>query len=154
MSYQQLKKKTEGFTIIEVLIVLAIAGLIMVIVFIAVPQLQRNQRNEARNNDARLIATAVSECLGNRNGVTTSCDQIGGTPPEVVLPGNLNQITAGVTFGAAATWGTTTTAVITYNSQCAADGNTAPAGGGARAYAVKYQVENASGPAANRCISG
>ena len=35
------KRKSEGFTIIEVLVVLAIAGLIMVVVFLAVPALQR-----------------------------------------------------------------------------------------------------------------
>jgi prepilin-type N-terminal cleavage/methylation domain-containing protein len=37
-----LKNNKKGFTIIEVLIVLAIAGVIMVIVFLAVPALQRN----------------------------------------------------------------------------------------------------------------
>ena len=48
-------KRDEGFTIIEVLIVLAIAGLIMLIVFLAVPALQRNSRNTQRTNDASLI---------------------------------------------------------------------------------------------------
>jgi prepilin-type N-terminal cleavage/methylation domain-containing protein len=46
-----LKKRNEGFTIIEVMIVLAIAGLIMLVVFLAVPALQRNSRNTQRNND-------------------------------------------------------------------------------------------------------
>ncbi|HPW47952.1 MAG TPA: prepilin-type N-terminal cleavage/methylation domain-containing protein, partial [Candidatus Saccharibacteria bacterium] len=36
------KKDQKGFTIIEVLIVLAIAALILLIVFLAVPALQRN----------------------------------------------------------------------------------------------------------------
>ena len=48
---QNLKKRNQGFTIIEVMIVLAIAGLIMLIVFLAVPALQRNQRNTARKQD-------------------------------------------------------------------------------------------------------
>jgi prepilin-type N-terminal cleavage/methylation domain-containing protein len=34
-----------GFTIIEVMIVLAIAGLILLIVFLAVPALEREARN-------------------------------------------------------------------------------------------------------------
>ncbi|MDQ3065292.1 MAG: prepilin-type N-terminal cleavage/methylation domain-containing protein, partial [bacterium] len=38
----RIKNNNKGFTIIEVLIVLAIAGLIMLIVFLAVPALQRN----------------------------------------------------------------------------------------------------------------
>lgn len=51
------QKSEKGFTIIEVLIVLAIAGLVMVIVFLAVPSLQRNSRNNSRKTDARFIAT-------------------------------------------------------------------------------------------------
>ena len=39
------KKHRSGFTIIEIMIVLAIAGLIMLIVFLAVPALQRASRN-------------------------------------------------------------------------------------------------------------
>jgi prepilin-type N-terminal cleavage/methylation domain-containing protein len=62
-------KKTEGFTIIEVMIVLAIAGLIMVIVFIAVPQLQRNQRDNARQNSANRIESEMETFAGNNQGV-------------------------------------------------------------------------------------
>lgn len=42
------KKLTQGFTIIEVMIVLAIAGIIMAIIFLAIPQLQRNARDNGR----------------------------------------------------------------------------------------------------------
>ena len=48
---QKRKGNQEGFTIIEVLIVLAIAGLIMVVVFLAVPNLQKSQRNNSRKTD-------------------------------------------------------------------------------------------------------
>jgi prepilin-type N-terminal cleavage/methylation domain-containing protein len=65
---QQLRKKEEGFTIIEVLIVLAIAALILVIVLIAIPQLQRNQRNTARQNDAARVLTSVQNWSANNNG--------------------------------------------------------------------------------------
>jgi prepilin-type N-terminal cleavage/methylation domain-containing protein len=58
----------EGFTIIEVLIVLAIAGLILLIVFLAVPALQRNATNTNRKNDASSVAAAVSEYENNNNG--------------------------------------------------------------------------------------
>jgi prepilin-type N-terminal cleavage/methylation domain-containing protein len=63
-----IKKRTEGFTIIEVLIVLAIAGLILLIVFLAVPALQRNSRNTQRKNDVSGILGAVSEFSNNNNG--------------------------------------------------------------------------------------
>ncbi len=62
------KKRTEGFTIIEVLIVLAIAGLIILIVLLAVPALQRNTRNTGRKEDAGRIATAVNDYVSNNGG--------------------------------------------------------------------------------------
>jgi prepilin-type N-terminal cleavage/methylation domain-containing protein len=64
------KANHEGFTIIEVLIVLAIAGLILLIVFLAVPALQRNARNTDRKNDASALAAAVSEYEDNNSGAT------------------------------------------------------------------------------------
>ena len=67
-------RKQEGFTIIEVLIVLAIAGLIMLIVFLAVPALQRNSRNSQRSADASKIAAAISQCLSNKNSQVDECD--------------------------------------------------------------------------------
>jgi prepilin-type N-terminal cleavage/methylation domain-containing protein len=62
------KKRQEGFTIIEVLIVLAIAGLIVLIVFLAVPALQRNSRNTQRKNDVSATLGAVSEFVSNNSG--------------------------------------------------------------------------------------
>ncbi len=65
---RKLQNRSEGFTIIELLIVLAIAALIILIVLIAVPQLQRNQRNTARQNIAGRIATEINNFAGNNNG--------------------------------------------------------------------------------------
>lgn len=61
-------KGQSGFTIIEVLIVLAIAGLILLIVFLAVPTLQRNQRNAGRKQDGGKLVTAVQNFVSNNNG--------------------------------------------------------------------------------------
>src|SRR3989344_1855922 len=65
---KQLKKRKEGFTIIEVLIVLAIAGLIMLIVFMAVPALQRNSRNTQRRNDVSKVLGLMQESVSNNAG--------------------------------------------------------------------------------------
>lgn len=65
---KKLKQSNRGFTIIEVLIVLAIAGLIMLIVFLAVPALQRNQRNTSRKQDATRVGGAVTNFIANNNG--------------------------------------------------------------------------------------
>lgn len=61
-------KNKKGFTIIEVLIVLAIAGVIMLIVFLAVPALQRNSRNTGYRNEASRILAAVTEWTTNHDG--------------------------------------------------------------------------------------
>lgn len=62
------QRKSDGFTIIEVMIVLAIAGLIMLIIFLAVPALQRNSRNTAIKNDVAGLLGAVNEYTNNNNG--------------------------------------------------------------------------------------
>lgn len=61
-------KRKEGFTIIEVLIVLAIAGLILLVVFLAVPALQRNARNTTRKSDVAAVLAGVSEYVNNNDG--------------------------------------------------------------------------------------
>lgn len=77
----------DGFTIIEVMIVLVIAAVIILIVFLAVPAAQRNQRNIRRRRDASVLIPAVREQKVNNNNVmpnscsnaTSSCF-INGTP--------------------------------------------------------------------------
>lgn len=66
--------KSSGFTIIEVLIVLAIAGLIMLIVFLAVPALTRNSHNTQRKSDVSAITGAMQEYVNNNGGqLPASC---------------------------------------------------------------------------------
>lgn len=62
------KRKASGFTIIEVMIVLAIAGLIMLIVFLAVPALQRNAHNTSIKNDVAGLLGAMNEYTNNNGG--------------------------------------------------------------------------------------
>ena len=49
----------NGFTIIEVVLVLAIAGLIFLMVFLALPALQRSQRNQLYKNNLSLVISAL-----------------------------------------------------------------------------------------------
>jgi prepilin-type N-terminal cleavage/methylation domain-containing protein len=67
-------KKEQGFTIIEVLIVLAIAGLILLIVFLAVPALERNAHNTQRKHDVASILGAMNEFVNNNAGSLPSTD--------------------------------------------------------------------------------
>ena len=57
-----------AFTIIEVVLVLAIAGLIFLMVFIALPTLQRNQRDTRRKNDMSRLKTAMDSYKSNDRG--------------------------------------------------------------------------------------
>lgn len=63
-------KNKKGFTIIEVVLVLAIAGLIFLMVFIALPALQRSQRNTQRENDLSRFLTAANDYQTNNSGKT------------------------------------------------------------------------------------
>lgn len=58
----------KGFTIIEVVLVLAIAALIFLVVFLAVPALQRSQRDTQRRSDLGRFHTAIVNWAGNRQG--------------------------------------------------------------------------------------
>lgn len=53
------RQNTKGFTIIEVVLVLAIAALIFLMIFVALPALQASQRDTARKNDASIVASGV-----------------------------------------------------------------------------------------------
>ena len=74
MSQQELKQK--GFTIIEVVLVLAIAALIFLMVFIALPALQRNQRDTQRRSDVGRFASQVQQYSTNNNGAIPSQAQL------------------------------------------------------------------------------
>lgn len=50
----------RGFTIIEVVLVLAIAGLIFLLVFLAVPAMQRSQRDTQRRKDVSFVASQLN----------------------------------------------------------------------------------------------
>lgn len=62
------KISNKGFTLIEVVIVLAIAALIMVIVFLAVQGANRAQRDTARKNQANQILAAAQQFASNNSG--------------------------------------------------------------------------------------
>ena len=76
--------KKRGFTIIEVVLVLAIAGLIFMMVFIALPSLRRAQRDTQRKNNLSSIVASmndwykhnsksVTDVFGNRNSSNGFC---------------------------------------------------------------------------------
>ena len=75
------KNTKKGFTIIEVVLVLAIAGLIFLMVFLALPALQRSQRDTQRKNDASRLRAAVTDYSSNNRGHLPFNVQGGGSGP-------------------------------------------------------------------------
>lgn len=99
MSKQELKQK--GFTIIEVVLVLAIAALIFLMVFIALPALQRSQRDTARKSDVSIVAGAVNSFQGNNRSATwPTTAQLQGYVTDVSGNTNKTLVTVGATVTA------------------------------------------------------
>ena len=148
---KKLHKESDGFTIIEVMIVLAIAGTIMLIVFLAVPALQRNGRNTQRKADIGRIAAAAQTVLSNNNGAMASLTSANlqaevGANLSYYTP--ITNITVVGAAPAAITNGTTVDTVNVYTAGiCAAmaggQGATS-AGATVRNVAIVYTVEAAT----------
>lgn len=165
---KQLKKKTEGFTIIEVMIVLAIAGLIILIVLLAIPTLQRTGRNTGIKNDATAITAAVNEFKSNNDGLVPN--DINGTAPDINLTrttGNPAPSQAKVQPGTTVelnaspptyTPATVTTIYVRSGAKCNTSSYVSVAAsldvtaGASRSVAVIYPVEQRTGNPVGRCI--
>jgi prepilin-type N-terminal cleavage/methylation domain-containing protein len=150
------KEHNKGFTIIEVLIVLAIAGVIMVIVFLAVPALQRNSRNTQYRSEASQLLAAATEWSNNNNGKAPNATD--GGAPILALTKNKNITALTVTANLAAsqtnvdpaTVPTLTSATLVPVAQC---GTTTGkiSSGAARQVALVFMIENGSGVATQQC---
>lgn len=72
----QAQSYRKGYTVIEILIVLAIVGLIMALIFLAVPTLRKNYRNYARKEAATYVMSAMDQYRNefNHYPLTNSSD--------------------------------------------------------------------------------
>lgn len=65
--------KTRGFTVIETSLVIAIGGLILMMVFVALPALQRSQRDTSRRESlSKLITEIKNYQISNRGSLPTA----------------------------------------------------------------------------------
>ena len=124
--------KEQGFTIIEVVLVLAIAGLIFLTVFLALPALQRSQRDNARRQDVGNVVSAIQSYMSDNNALPATgtsaafASYYGGAT-------SMAQATSGVTFGASAS-ATNTLIAITTDTDCSGTA-------GSRKAAVSIKLE-------------
>lgn len=150
MSAAQINKQ-KGFTIIEVVLVLAIAALIFLMVFIALPSLQKSQRDTQRRDDLGRISTQVTNYQSaNRGKIPTETQFIAATNGFVLkyLDGTARN-TAGDTFSDPSTGGykfvtgatspTNGTIAYTEGVVCGSDG--AYTTGNARNFTLRIKLE-------------
>jgi len=160
------KKNENGFTIVEVLIVLAIAGVIMLIVFLAVPGLERSNRNTQRKADAARVLAAISEFSSNNNGTLpnvltqasgsssvlictttgTSCTVGSGTQSVSVSAfKNTQEVTEATAASDAGNSDNRLTDTLDIATDAICTGNNVGAGSSSRSYAAVFEIETSTG---------
>lgn len=159
MGTVKVQKQQRGFTIIEVVLVLAIAGLIFLMVFIALPALQAGQRDTQRKSDLARINTQISNYQSSNRGKIPSEaafkgasgapgfveKYLGGTTTETgedyLNPGT----DGGYKFSIGNAEPTEDTPINYYTGQvCGDDGATT--GGNARNYTLRIKLEGQVSP--------
>lgn len=157
-------KDQKGFTIIEVLIVLAIAGLILLIVFLAIPALQRNSRNTQRRTDVSALGGAINEFVANNAGAPPTVAQVTGSGAAVanaklgyytpatsdVFGNNTGTPTSTVTTTSGATPSATVltkdSVIIWIGYDCSAGAAAAPVAASGRSIAIEFATETGGTP--------
>jgi prepilin-type N-terminal cleavage/methylation domain-containing protein len=145
------QRKETGFTIVEVLIVLAIAGLIILVVLLAVPALQRNGRNTSMKSDASAVAGGISEFESNNDGAMPTA--VAGTGTVAVSGGGTTTPTDAKVQGSTVVNSSANhtpavgTISVDLQDKCTTTGNA-----NVRAAAVWYAIENSSATPQYKCI--
>jgi prepilin-type N-terminal cleavage/methylation domain-containing protein len=144
----KLVRRNQGFTIIEVMIVLAIAGLILAVVLLAVPALQRSQRNSARSSDAVHLAGLVSDYISNHGGqnppVAANCNAI-------YSGDTFSRLTACAVVANATTGASNSTFIVDTGATCV--NGAVVAGTNQGSVAIAWQPET-TGAASTTCVGG
>jgi hypothetical protein len=129
--------------------------LIMLIVFLAVPALQRNSRNTSRRSDASHLAGLINEYASNHAGTLPT--GYGAGAGQVDISGEkwaLVQTPAAVLLNnTTPAPGVTDVLNVNKGFKCDQSTNTLTAGGGTRAFSVSFRVETSSSDAV-ACING
>jgi prepilin-type N-terminal cleavage/methylation domain-containing protein len=131
-----LRKDKQGFTLIEIVLVLAIAGLIMVIVLLAVSGAQKSRRDTQRKQDVSRLFTAVGNYASNNDGrLPTSLGDTSFNP--AYIPPNLKSPLTGNNYAMNGTSNTPALDQFSYRPGQNCDGGAT----GARSYALYIGLE-------------
>lgn len=149
------QRNQKGFTLIEVVLVLAIGGLIFLLAFLAFGQATQNRRDTQRRSDAARVITELENASGDSNG-----RPLGTNPNQTTLNtfianyleqatgDGANQFTSNniqytLTYGSAPGGGDVAsgTAFMAVRQNASCDGNSMDTGGTAGDYAVVVRLE-------------
>lgn len=98
-------KSKKAFTIVEVVLVLAIAGVIMAVVFLAVPALQAGQRDQSRKTDANNVLLGMTTFQGNNSGQVPNASTLNSDGTTWAVPNlKLSGAASGVGTGGSDVW--------------------------------------------------
>jgi len=147
-------ENNKGFTIIEVVLVLAIAGLIFLMVFIALPALQRSQRDTQRRSDVSRVSTQLTNfATANRGAIPTAAQMAGATgfPTKYLggtgaVAGDEYKDPSGTNYTITTTTADPTSNQMNYQPSriCGTDG--AAVTGTARQYVIRVKLEAQAAP--------
>lgn len=157
-------KSNKGFTIIEVLIVLAVAGLIMSVVFLAIPSLQRNSRNTQYRSEANRLLGTAQEFTNNNNGTlpgASASTTANSDAAKILALSNNKSITALDVLASGTVTAQTPTLtkalMVSGGVKCGSVGgsNITPTttGASSRSIILVFAVENADGSVNAQCIN-
>lgn len=138
------KTNEKGFTIIEVVLVLAIAALIFLMVFIALPALQRGQRDTQRRDDLARFKSQVNSYQTNNRGSIPSTDKVGDFVKSYLKGGSggeFNDPSTGDPYTTTNNEASTSTSKIFYRAGYKCKGEGVESGAGNRSFAVRIQLE-------------
>jgi prepilin-type N-terminal cleavage/methylation domain-containing protein len=139
LTKDRLFKKEGGFTLIEIVLVLAIAGLLLVIVFLAVSGAQKSRRDTQRKNDLSRLASQLESYASNNNGAYPANQAaLSAAAFTTYLPSNFTDPATGANYGFGTVAAGGTAGTIQYNL-----GGTACDGSGlsGRQYRVQMTLE-------------
>ena len=151
-----IKSNNKGFTIVEVLIVLAIAGVILATILLAVPALQRNSRNtKVKQAATALVAGALESASANGGTAPTAISTAGEwtntTKTTTTVSGNIT--IKDQAKGAPVAPFASNTVYVVFSSVCL-NGNATASGASAANIAVVYTVENGTTNNSSGCMQG
>ncbi len=129
------QQSDKGFTIIEVVLVLAIAAMILAMVFFALPSLQKSRRDTQRKSDLGRMLAQLESYAGNNSGNYPAASAAGMTNAGGFVP---TYMTAG-----GETWQDPSGSAYTFDFTTAV--GTAPTGTGTIMYRTSATCSSTAG---------